>query len=145
MQPVRLNSERERRAKVSYCAASAVPPTVPSVFGPSTKIWNVDFSLGLCNMRVSWLLQMTVSWMKFESHHTDRPINSLSPIYTFRYSSVTSCFILKLCPHVSRVAFQFLPPCDFPPSSVFPFLFPSPVLSPPHSTCTSSPHYCVYI
>lgn len=39
--------------------------------------------------------------------------------------SVTSCFILELCPCVSCVASQFLPSCDFLPPSVFFVPFPA--------------------
>ena len=42
----------------------------------------------------------------------------------FSCSVIFSCYILKLCPHVSCVAFHFLCLCDFPTSSVcsVPFL-----------------------
>ena len=53
------------------------------------------------------------------------------------YCSLISCFILKLCPHVPHVAFQFLPLCDFPSFQCFfvPFphlSFPCLTLPEPH-------------
>ena len=54
---------------------------------------------------------------------------------------VISCFILKLCPHVSLFSPSL---CVISLLPVFPVSFPHLLFSPPLSTCSSSPHQCVY-
>ena len=79
-----------------------------------------------CHCNLAWYFDGCVLPQK-QSLLLHKVVRMILFFFFFVVVSWDSCFILKLCPHVSGVAFQFLPLCDF--SSFQHFSVPFPHLS----------------